>query len=266
MYLKRPAGGLAFCLFYLASSFTNKLLLAPGRNSSVMYGLCSENESAIQMTAFSIVQCVHSMPHGLSACYFPQWLRQYPAVLAQEVLRYVLSVLQFTYPTLFQGSEILSWLPASVLFVGIIYAGSRALSRLPIPVFLTMHNAAEVITCGFQKFVQKEVIDLLVKQTSHLKVCSVLFLLAAAVCLPMCDTQEMEELSLFIVNYSWHPFTGRAPMCGEEGQGKLPIWTVGILSDVAHSEAKKQHNLRAICSLEFPCKGGLKTTTFRCGL
>ncbi|KAM7071151.1 UDP-N-acetylglucosamine transporter TMEM241 isoform 3-T3 [Acridotheres tristis] len=145
MYLKRPAGGLAFCLFYLASSFTNK---------------------------------------------------------------YVLSVLQFTYPTLFQGwqtlvgglllhiswklgwveinlcsrSEILSWLPASVLFVGIIYAGSRALSRLPIPMFLTVHNAAEVITCGFQKFVQKE-------QTSHLKVCSVLFLLAAAVCLPLCDTQ-----------------------------------------------------------------------------
>ncbi|NXQ27631.1 TM241 protein, partial [Alaudala cheleensis] len=145
MYLKRPAGGLAFCLFYLASSFTNK---------------------------------------------------------------YVLSVLQFTYPTLFQGwqtlvgglllhiswklgwveinlcsrSEILSWLPASVLFVGIIYAGSRALSRLPIPVFLTVHNAAEVITCGFQKFVQKEVFFL---SLLH----SVLFLLAAAVCLPLCDTQ-----------------------------------------------------------------------------
>ncbi|NWI21501.1 TM241 protein, partial [Crypturellus soui] len=55
-------------------------------------------------------------------------------------------------------SDILSWLPASALFVGIIYAGSRALSRLPIPVFLTVHNAAEVITCGFQKFVQKEAI------------------------------------------------------------------------------------------------------------
>ncbi|XP_064026539.1 transmembrane protein 241 isoform X6 [Pogoniulus pusillus] len=93
MYLKRPAAGLAFCLFYLASCFTNK---------------------------------------------------------------YVLSVLNFTYPTLFQGwqtlvgglllhiswklgwveinlcsrSEILSRLPASVLFVGVIYAGSRALSRL----------------------------------------------------------------------------------------------------------------------------------------
>ncbi|KAF1475707.1 hypothetical protein FQV08_0004447, partial [Pygoscelis antarcticus] len=89
-------------------------------------------------------------------------------------------------------SEILSWLPASVLFVGIIYAGSRALSRLPIPVFLTVHNAAEVITCGFQKFVQKEDISRL--RASGL-VCffplfySVLFLLAAAVCLPFCDTQ-----------------------------------------------------------------------------
>ncbi|XP_025891239.1 transmembrane protein 241 isoform X4 [Nothoprocta perdicaria] len=145
MFLKRPAGGLAFCLFYVASCFTNK---------------------------------------------------------------YVLSVLKFTYPTLFQGwqtlvgglllhaswklgwveislasrSDILSWLPASALFVGIIYAGSRALSRLPIPVFLTVHNAAEVITCGFQKFVQKE-------QTSLLKVCSALCLLGAAVCLPLCDTQ-----------------------------------------------------------------------------
>ncbi|NXL10646.1 TM241 protein, partial [Mesembrinibis cayennensis] len=80
-------------------------------------------------------------------------------------------------------SEILSWLPASVLFVGIIYAGSRALSRLPIPVFLTMHNAAEVITWGFQKFVQKE--SCLFFFLLH----SVLFLLVAAVCLPLCDTQ-----------------------------------------------------------------------------
>ncbi|NXI43964.1 TM241 protein, partial [Galbula dea] len=82
----------------------------------------------------------------------------------------------------FHRSEILSWLPASLLFVGIIYAGSRALSRLPIPVFLTVPGAAEAISCAFQKLVQKE-------QISHLKVCSVLFLLVAAVCLPFCDSQ-----------------------------------------------------------------------------
>ncbi|NXE47785.1 TM241 protein, partial [Casuarius casuarius] len=90
-------------------------------------------------------------------------------------------------------SDILSWLPASALFVGIIYAGSRALSRLPIPMFLTVHNAAEVITCGFQKFVQKEVIDILIDTSSFglvfLLPNSALFLLVAAVCLPLCDTQ-----------------------------------------------------------------------------
>uniref|UniRef100_A0A3B5L9V1 Uncharacterized protein n=1 Tax=Xiphophorus couchianus TaxID=32473 RepID=A0A3B5L9V1_9TELE len=70
--------------------------------------------------------------------------------------KFVLSVLKFTYPTLFQGwqtfigaallllsgklgwvemsriprSAALSWLPGSFLFVGNIYAGSRALSRI----------------------------------------------------------------------------------------------------------------------------------------
>nr|XP_056710570.1 transmembrane protein 241 isoform X1 [Euleptes europaea] len=145
MPLKRPAVGLAFCLLHLTSYFTNK---------------------------------------------------------------YVLSVLKFTYPTLFQGwqtlvgglllhiswkwgwvemssssrTEVISWLPASALFVGIIYSGSRALSRLPIPIFLTLHNAAEVITCGIEKFVQKE-------QISLLKICRVLILLVAAGCLPFCDPQ-----------------------------------------------------------------------------
>ncbi|XP_073068995.1 UDP-N-acetylglucosamine transporter TMEM241 isoform X4 [Manis javanica] len=122
--------------------------------------------------------------------------------------KYVLSVLKFTYPTLFQGwqtligglllhvswklgwteinsssrSDVLMWLPASVLFVGIIYAGSRALSRLVIPVFLTLHNVAEVIICGHQKCFQKE-------KTSPAKICSALLLLAAAGCLPFNDPQ-----------------------------------------------------------------------------
>ncbi|XP_077756383.1 UDP-N-acetylglucosamine transporter TMEM241 isoform X3 [Canis aureus] len=122
--------------------------------------------------------------------------------------KYVLSVLKFTYPTLFQGwqtligglllhvswklgwaeinstsrSDVSTWLPASVLFVGIIYAGSRALSKLAIPVFLTLHNVAEVIICGHQKCFRKE-------KTSPEKICSTLFLLAAAGCLPFNDPQ-----------------------------------------------------------------------------
>ncbi|XP_074843433.1 UDP-N-acetylglucosamine transporter TMEM241 isoform X2 [Carettochelys insculpta] len=60
--------------------------------------------------------------------------------------------------------------------------GGDQLQFKPIPVFLTVHNAAEVIACGFQKFVQRE-------QTTLLKICSVLFLLIAAGCLPLFDMQ-----------------------------------------------------------------------------
>ncbi|XP_054580084.1 transmembrane protein 241 isoform X3 [Eptesicus fuscus] len=96
--------------------------------------------------------------------------------------KYVLSVLRFTCPTLFQGYDVLAWLPASVLFVGTIYAGSRALSRLAVPVFLTLHNAAEVIVCGHRICFRKE-------KTPPAKICSALLLLAAAGSLPFNDAQ-----------------------------------------------------------------------------
>nr|XP_036873593.1 transmembrane protein 241 isoform X5 [Manis javanica] len=51
-----------------------------------------------------------------------------------------------------------------------------------IPVFLTLHNVAEVIICGHQKCFQKE-------KTSPAKICSALLLLAAAGCLPFNDPQ-----------------------------------------------------------------------------
>ncbi|KAM4689773.1 UDP-N-acetylglucosamine transporter TMEM241 [Discoglossus pictus] len=145
MYFRGPAVGLTFCFFYLASYFTNK---------------------------------------------------------------YVLSVLKFTYPTLFQGwqtlvgglllhiswklgwveinsnsrADIVSWLPASALFVGIIYAGSRALSRLPIPVFFILHNAAEAVNYTVQRFILKE-------QSSYTRTFSVLLILFSAGCLPLHDSQ-----------------------------------------------------------------------------
>ncbi|KAG9332146.1 hypothetical protein JZ751_015774, partial [Albula glossodonta] len=88
-----------------------------------------------------------SMPGLIFCCFF---------VVSYFSNKYVLSVLKFTFPTLFQGwqtfvggllllvsgklgwveinnfsrSAALSWLPASLLFVGNIYGGSRALSRL----------------------------------------------------------------------------------------------------------------------------------------
>ncbi|XP_053323940.1 transmembrane protein 241 [Spea bombifrons] len=121
--------------------------------------------------------------------------------------KYVLSILKFTYPTLFQGWQTLvgglllhicwklgwveincgsrafvSWLPASALFVGNIYAGSRALSRLPVPVFFTLHNAAEAVSYGIQRFIFKE-------QYSYTRTSSVLLMLVSAGCLPLHDPQ-----------------------------------------------------------------------------
>ncbi|XP_052361069.1 transmembrane protein 241 isoform X2 [Oncorhynchus keta] len=145
MHFKRHVTGLIFCLFYVVSYFTNK---------------------------------------------------------------YVLSVLKFTYPTLFQGwqtfigglllllsgklglvdisgfprSAALSWLPGSLLFVGNIYAGSRALSRLPIPFFFTLHNASEVVNCLILKLTQMERIP-------WMKLLSVSLLLMSAINLPLYDPQ-----------------------------------------------------------------------------
>uniref|UniRef100_A0A3B4TTM5 Transmembrane protein 241 n=1 Tax=Seriola dumerili TaxID=41447 RepID=A0A3B4TTM5_SERDU len=97
--------------------------------------------------------------------------------------QFVLSVLNFTYPTLFQGwqtfigavllllfgklgwvemsritrSAALPWLPASLLFVGNIYAGSRALSRIDIPYFFTLQNSSHVVSYLILKVVHREV-------------------------------------------------------------------------------------------------------------
>ncbi|XP_063063062.1 transmembrane protein 241 [Engraulis encrasicolus] len=129
-------------------------------------------------------------------------------VVSYFVNKYVLSVLKFTYPTLFQGwqtfigallllvsgklgwleissfprAAALAWLPGSVMFVGNIYAGSRALSRLPIPFFFTLHNASEVISLLIQKVTHRE-------RMSWMKIFSVNLLLASAINLPIHDPQ-----------------------------------------------------------------------------
>lgn len=95
------------------------------------------------------------------------------------VNKYVLSVLKFTYPTIFQGWQSAAavlclsslsvtghlssrptkaptsqdrpikalkyWIPAMFLHVVSIYSGSVALSRLPVPLFLAFHNAISVM-------------------------------------------------------------------------------------------------------------------------
>ncbi|XP_072176042.1 UDP-N-acetylglucosamine transporter TMEM241 homolog [Diadema setosum] len=87
--------------------------------------------------------------------------------------KYVLWVLGFTFPTLFQGwqtlvgflvlrfiaslghidlssninrSGLLQWMPFMLLYVLGVYSGSRALARLPVPVFVCLQGAVEVIS------------------------------------------------------------------------------------------------------------------------
>ncbi|KAK5898308.1 hypothetical protein CgunFtcFv8_015738 [Champsocephalus gunnari] len=122
--------------------------------------------------------------------------------------KFVLSVLKFTYPTLFQGwqtfvgalllllsgkfgwvemsritrSAALSCLPGSLLFVGNIYAGSRALSRIDIPFFFTLQNSSHVFSYIILKVVHRE-------KTQWLKFVSICFMLLSAINLPMYDPQ-----------------------------------------------------------------------------
>ncbi|XP_072460486.1 UDP-N-acetylglucosamine transporter TMEM241 [Notamacropus eugenii] len=122
--------------------------------------------------------------------------------------KYVLSVLKFTFPTLFQGWQtligglllhiswklgwveinsnsryaILAFLLFSQLFISFISIGSFCLSRLSIPVFFTLHNASEVIVCLYQKCISKEL-------TAPAKIWSAVFLLVATGCLPFYDSQ-----------------------------------------------------------------------------
>ncbi|XP_070784541.1 UDP-N-acetylglucosamine transporter TMEM241 homolog [Enoplosus armatus] len=122
--------------------------------------------------------------------------------------KFVLSVLKFTYPTLFQGwqtfigavllllsgklgwvemsritrSAALSWLPGSLLFVGNIYAGSRALSRIDIPFFFTLQNSSHVVSFIIVKAVHRE-------KAQWLKLISICFMLLSAINLPLYDPQ-----------------------------------------------------------------------------
>lgn len=117
-------------------------------------------------------------------------------------------MLKFTYPTLFQGwqtligavllllsgkfgwvemsritrSAALSWLPGSLLFVGNIYAGSRALSRIDIPFFFTLQNSSHVVSYIISKVVHRE-------KMQWLKVISIALMLFSAINLPVHDPQ-----------------------------------------------------------------------------
>lgn len=129
-------------------------------------------------------------------------------------------MLKFTYPTLFQGwqtligavllllsgklgwvemsritrSAALSWLPGSILFVGNIYAGSRALSRIDIPFFFTLQNSSHVVSYIILRVFHRE-------KAQWLKVISLCFMLLSAINLPFCDPQFDQSGYLWAVGH-----------------------------------------------------------------
>ncbi|XP_064652028.1 UDP-N-acetylglucosamine transporter TMEM241 homolog [Lineus longissimus] len=102
------------------------------------------------------------------------------------VNKYVLSVLRFTYPCIFQGWQtlvgavmlktlhsthhiemnlkeadrysFLGSVPSSVFFVVAIYSGSKALSKLAIPFFLTVHNVIAFVNSLGDFIINRELI------------------------------------------------------------------------------------------------------------
>ncbi|XP_075870972.1 UDP-N-acetylglucosamine transporter TMEM241 homolog [Nelusetta ayraudi] len=140
--------------------------------------------------------------------YFTGLAFSFVFVVTYFTNKFVLSVLKFTYPTLFQGwqtligaallvlfgklgwvemsrisrSAALSWLPASLLFVGNIYAGSRALSLIDIPLFFTLQNSSHVVSGVVLKAFHGEKLQLL----NSISLC---LLLLSAVNLPLSDPQ-----------------------------------------------------------------------------
>ncbi|XP_006526117.1 transmembrane protein 241 isoform X6 [Mus musculus] len=195
MNVRRSLLGLTFCTCYLASHLTNKYVLSVLKFTypTLFQGWQTFIGGLLLHMSWKLGWVeLHSSPSALSdsarmadhqaprILLSPQcW--DYRCALPHPDSPWVLGIL-LRSPSLHIRSDVLIWLPASALFVGIIYAGSKALSRLAVPVFFILHNVAEVLTCGYQKCVWKE-------KTSLSKICSALFLLAAAGCLPFQDSQ-----------------------------------------------------------------------------
>ncbi|XP_033727267.1 transmembrane protein 241-like [Pecten maximus] len=106
------------------------------------------------------------------------------------VNKYVLSVLEFKYPTIFQGwqtfvgfmvlrmgvvtkhlpsmltdketirQRAVMWIPGMMLFVSVIYSGSKALASLTLPVFLSLQNLVTVINCTTQMAISRKLMSL----------------------------------------------------------------------------------------------------------
>ncbi|XP_038581083.1 transmembrane protein 241 isoform X2 [Micropterus salmoides] len=188
--------------------------------------------------------------------------------------KFVLSVLKFTYPTLFQGwqtfigaillllsgklgwvemsritrSAALSWLPGSLLFVGNIYAGSRSLSRI---------NSSHVVSYIILKVIHRE-------KAQWLKFISLCLMLLSAINLPLFDPQFDYSGYLWAVGHLFCVGAYRvfqvhykpSNLSDLEQQCINYFFSVLLLAIAAHPTGDLTG------ALEFP---SLQSSTFHCG-
>ncbi|KAL6098046.1 tmem241 [Pungitius sinensis] len=219
-----------------------------------------------------------------------QWRRHIAGLVFTAVFvvsyftnKFVLSVLKFTYPTLFQGwqtfigaallllsgrfgwvemsrisrSAALSWLPGSLLFVGNIYAGSRALSHIDIPFFFTLQNSSHVVSCVLLAVVKRE-------KAQWLKLISICFLLLSAINLPFHDPQFEHSGYLWGVGHllcvgAYRVFEGHytsSNLSDLEQHCINYLFSVVVLTIAAHPTGD------LMGALEFP---SLQSYSFHCG-
>ncbi|XP_011245270.1 transmembrane protein 241 isoform X24 [Mus musculus] len=143
MNVRRSLLGLTFCTCYLASHLTNKYVLSVLKFTypTLFQGWQTFIGGLLLHMSWKLGWVeLHSSPSALSdsarmadhqaprILLSPQcW--DYRCALPHPDSPWVLGIL-LRSPSLHIRSDVLIWLPASALFVGIIYAGSKALSRL----------------------------------------------------------------------------------------------------------------------------------------
>lgn len=219
-----------------------------------------------------------------------QWKRHGAGVLFSLVFvasyftnKFVLSVLKFTFPTLFQGwqtligavllllsvklgwlemsnitkSAALYWLPGCLLFVGNIYAGSRALSRMDIPLFFTLQNSSHAVSFIIVKTVHRQ-------RVQWLKIISICLMSLSAINLPFQDPQfdpaayQWAVAHLICVgSYRVFQVNNRSPNLSDIEQQCLNyVFSVLLLAVAAHPTGD------LMGALEFP---SLQSHKFHCG-
>ncbi|XP_032359595.1 transmembrane protein 241 isoform X2 [Etheostoma spectabile] len=154
-------------------------------------------------------------------------------------------------------SAAFSWLPGSLLFVGNIYAGSRALSRIDIPIFFTLQNSSYVVSYIILKVVHRE-------KTRWLKLISVCLMLLSAINLPLHDPQFDYSGYLWAVGHllcvgayrAFQVHYKSSNLSDLEQQCINYLFSVLLLAMAAHPTGD------LMGAMEFP---SLQSYTFHCG-